>query len=150
VRLKVRYVGRNWKIDKKAVAGAKDLRTLMAGGGPRRFFERVANHKTEMERIQALQGSLKYYGNKGARDTLIELGLAKNCLALDARIAGLLEKLGARVPQPIGRQYQQIERELIHRVAKPLGLSGAQLDRILFQNYDSIRADILIAEAPNR
>jgi len=69
-------------------------------------------------------------------------------MALDTRIFGVLKKVGVKVsPDDI---YRQIERELIHRVAKPLGLSGAQLDRILFQNYDCIRADILIAEAPNR
>jgi hypothetical protein len=83
-----------------------------------------------------LQKSLKYYGNKGARDTAIDLRLAENCIALDARIYGVMKKVGVGIsPDDI---FQQIEKELIQKVAKPLGMSGAQLDRILFQNYDRI------------
>lgn len=83
-----------------------------------------------------MQRSLQYYGNKGARDTLIELGLAENCMALDTRILGVLKKVGVKVvPDDI---YREIEKELIRKVATPLGISGALLDRILFQNYDRI------------
>ena len=85
---------------------------------------------------RSLQKELKYYGNKGARDTLIELRLAENCMALDARIYGLLAKVGVKVsPDDI---YRQIEKELIQKVATPLGMSGALLDRVLFQNYKRI------------
>lgn len=84
----------------------------------------------------ALQEELKYYGNKGARDTLIDLRLAKDVMALDARIFGLLRKVGVKVsPDDI---YRQIEEELIEKVARPLGLTGAVLDRVLFRNYDRI------------
>jgi len=83
-----------------------------------------------------LQDSLKYYGNKGARDTLIELRLAENCMALDARIYGVLERVGVKVrPDDI---FGYIENDLIQKIAKPLGVSGAPLDRILFQNYKAI------------
>jgi hypothetical protein len=34
--------------------------------------------------------------------------------------------------------YKQIERELIWKVATPLRMSGAILDRVLFQNYGRI------------
>ena len=45
-------------------------------------------------------------------------------------------QLGVKVsPDDI---YRQIERELIQKVATPLGMSGALLDRVLFQNYDRI------------
>jgi hypothetical protein len=55
-------------------------------------------------------------------------------MALDARIYGLMAKVGVQVsPDEI---YKQIEKELIQRVATPLKMSGAQLDRVLFQNYD--------------
>jgi hypothetical protein len=75
VPLKVRYVGSNWKNDKKAAAGMKNFRKVTSEGGPKQFFERIANCKTEDERIEALQGTLAFYGNKGARDTLIDLRL---------------------------------------------------------------------------
>jgi hypothetical protein len=142
-----RYVGKHLRTDKKSVAAVHNFRVLMKAGGPRRFFRKLAAVRSEAARIDFLRKHFRFYQEKSARDTLIELGLAKNCLALDARIAGLLGKFGARAPQPLGRHYEQIERELIARVARPLGLSGAQLDRILFQNYDLIRADIAIAKA---
>jgi hypothetical protein len=86
--------------------------------------------------IEAIQNELRYFGNKAARDTLIELGLATNCMALDARIYGLLAKVGVKVsPDDI---YKQIANELIQKVATPLKMSGALLDRALFQNYDRI------------
>jgi hypothetical protein len=134
--LGVRYVGNSWRNDRKAAAAVKNFRKLMARGGPRRFFQQIAELKSEGEKIDALQGELKYYGDKGARDTLIEVRLAENCMALDARIYGVLKKVGVRVsPEDI---FRQIERELIQKVATPLNISGAVLDRALFQNYTRI------------
>lgn len=49
------------------------------------------------ERIKALQSSLRFYENKGARDTAIELGLGNNCMALNVRIFGVLKKVRLRV-----------------------------------------------------
>ena len=136
VQLGVRYVGRDWKSDRKAAAGVKNFRTLEKAGGPKKFFEGIAAKKSEEERIEAMEESMAYFGMKGARDTLIELGLAENCMALDVRIFGVLEKVGVRVsPDDI---YKQIEKELIQKVARALGISGGRLDRILFQNYSRI------------
>jgi hypothetical protein len=137
VELKVRYVGGNWKNDWKAAASARNFKSLMADGGPIQFFrKRIASCETEDERIEALQGALKRYGNKSARDTLIELRLAENCMALDARIYGVLKKVGVRVsPDDI---YRQVERELREKVAEPLGIPAALLDRILFGKYEDI------------
>jgi hypothetical protein len=138
VELKVRYVGSNWKKDWKAKASVRNFRILMAAGGPKHFFQkRIASCKTEEKRIDALRGTLKGYGNKSARDTLIELRLAENCMALDARIFGVLKKVRVKVsPDDI---YKQIEKELREKVAEPLGIQAALLDRILFRKY----ADIL-------
>jgi hypothetical protein len=89
------------------------------------------------KKIGALRGTLKGYGNKSARDTLIELRLAENCMALDARIFGVLKKVKVKVsPDDI---YEQIEKELREKVAGPLNIKAALLDRILFRKY----ADIL-------
>jgi hypothetical protein len=135
VKLGVRYVGSNRRNARKAAAGVANYRKLMKEG-PRKFFEQIAKCKTEEEKIEALQQSLKFYGNKSARDTLIELRLAENCMALDTRIFGVLKMVGVKVsPDDI---YQQIEKELIKKVAKPLKISGALLDRILFQKYNQI------------
>ena len=34
--------------------------------------------------------------------------------------------------------YKQIEKELVEKVATPIGMSGALLDRILFKKYNQI------------
>jgi hypothetical protein len=137
VKLEVRFShGSDWKNDWKAAACAKNFRKLMKDGGPKKFFEQVANCKTENDKIDALQKALKRYGNKSARDTLIELRLAKNCMALDARIFSVLKKVGVHVsPDDI---YMQVEKELREKVAEPLGISAALLDRILFKQYANI------------
>jgi hypothetical protein len=139
-----RYVSRrkSWKKDRKAAAAVSNFRTLMRAGGPTKFFQLVAKLPSESGRIQHLRDGLNFYGKKGARDTLIELGLAKKCLALDARILGLLKKLGVKMAGSLDGYYEQIEQELLRYVAKPSGLTGAKLDRVLFQNYDVILTDL--------
>jgi hypothetical protein len=48
----------------------------------------------------------------------------------------VLEGVGVKAsPADILRH---VENELIRKVAEPLGISGARLDRILFQNYKAI------------
>jgi hypothetical protein len=139
-----RYVGKKIP-NRKVEAALHNFKALDKAGGPWRFFEQVAALPTEKERIQLLNNRkrFQYYGKKGARDTLIEFGLAKRCLALDARILGLLKKVGARVPRSIDKHYEEIETELINHVAKPCGLSGGNLDRILFRNYGDIMVRLL-------
>ncbi len=92
--------------------------------------------------VQYLSKELKYYKKKGCRDLLIDFRLASDCLALDQRLKNILEGLGARIEGSINSQYEQIEQELIDRVAEP-GLSGGQLDRILFQNVGDIMVRLL-------
>jgi hypothetical protein len=147
VGIGTRYVSKKkgWKQDKKAGAAVCNFRALMKAGGPKKFFKRVAALPTEKERIQFLSNreTFQYYGKKGARDTLIELGLAKECVALDARILGLLEKVGVEIKRgSLDRDYERIEGELIQKVAKPLNISGARLDRVLFQYNNQIVAMI--------
>jgi hypothetical protein len=50
-------------------------------------------------------------------------------MALDTRIFGVLKKVGVKVsPDDI---YQQVERELSKKVAKPLGISGIAGSRLV-------------------
>jgi hypothetical protein len=137
VKLEARFShGSTWRKDWKAEASVRNFKILRDAGGPKKFFQTIASCRTEEERIEALQGALKRYGNKGARDTLIELRLAENCMALDARIFGVLKKVGVRIgPDDI---YKQVERELREKVAEPLGIQAALLDRILFGKYEDI------------
>jgi hypothetical protein len=34
--------------------------------------------------------------------------------------------------------YDEIEQEILENICKPIGLSGIQFDRMLYQNYDEI------------
>jgi hypothetical protein len=136
VKLRVRYVGSDWKSDRKSAAAVRNFRKLTVRDTPKKFFDRVAKCRSEDEKIAMLQRELVFFGNKSARDSLIELRLAENVMALDARIYGVLRKVGVRLsPDDI---YRQIEKELIQKVAAPLGMTGALLDRVFFRNYDQI------------
>jgi hypothetical protein len=135
---RTRYVRKQFRKDPKSRAALKNFHTLLARGGPKRFFREIAAKQCEVARIEALKAELAGYGAKTARDTAIELGLAKDCMALDIRLRGLLAAVGA---QTEGMGYEDMERAMIQQVAKP-GMTGGQLDRILFQNYDLILADI--------
>ena len=136
-----RYVGkkaRNRKVD----AAVHNFKALVKAGGPRRFFEKVAAEKGTPARAKYLSEKLHYYKKKGCRDILIELRLASDCMALDRRIRKIIEELGVKIDGSIDRQYQQIEQELINKVAEP-SFTGGQLDRILFQNYGDIIVRLL-------
>ena len=137
-----RYVGkkpRNRKVD----AALHNFDVIVRAGGPERFFSEVAKKKGTEEKIKYLADSLKYYKKKGCRDILIELRLASDCMALDQRLKTILVAAGGRFSGSINRQYEQIERELVERVAKPSGISGGELDRVLFQNYPDIMVRLL-------
>jgi len=138
-----RYIGessRNRKVD----ATLYNFDALKRAGGPKRFFKRVAEieptsgKSATSAKIGFLCENFNFYKKKSCRDTLIELRLATDCLALDQRLRNIMECLGAKVPKSIDRHYDEIEKELISNVAKPCGLSGGELDRILFQNYGDI------------
>jgi hypothetical protein len=137
-----RYIRKNFRRDPKSRAVLRNFHTLTGKGGPKGFFRRIANERSEPTRIEALQ-ELAGYGPKTARDTAIELGLAKNCLALDTRLRALLSAVGAQTDRA---SYDAIEKAMLTKVVRPR-LTGGQLDRILFQNYDKILADIKLARS---
>lgn len=139
--VRARYVRKNFRRDPKSKAVLQNFHALVRNGGPKSFFRRIAAERTEIARIDRLRRELAGYGPKTARDTAIELGLAKNCMALDIRLRALLSAVGAGTD---AASYAEIEKGLISKVARP-GMTGAQLDRILFQNYDKILADIRLA-----
>jgi hypothetical protein len=132
-----RYVGKSTK-NRKIDAALHNFDALVEAGGPKKFFQDIAAMKTIDKKIEGLATKLAFYKKKGCRDTLIELRLGTDCLALDQRLRNIMECVGAKVPKSIDRHYDEIEKELITTVAKPCGLSGGELDRILFQNYGDI------------
>jgi hypothetical protein len=72
---------------------------------------------------------------------MADLGLARNVIALDVRLLNLLKLVGVRVPSKVRTDeatYKQVQDALLRQVAKPAGINGVQLDRILFNNYYQI------------
>jgi hypothetical protein len=131
-----RYVGKNPK-NAKVDAALYNFKVLVKEGGPRQFFKKVAVAKDTTAMLDFLEHKLHYYKKKGCRDTLISLGLAGDCMALDVRIKNILEGVGVKFRGSVNRHYEQLETELIERVARPT-FSGGELDRVLFQNYGDI------------
>lgn len=137
-----RYVGKSTK-NAKVDAALHNFHALCDAGGPKRFFQGIAALPSVDKRIEYLSGNLAFYKKKGCRDTLIDLQLARDCMALDRRLTRILTCLGARVPRSLNKHYEEIEKALIDKVAHRCGLSGGELDRILFQNYGDIMVRLL-------
>jgi thermostable 8-oxoguanine DNA glycosylase len=87
---------------------------------------------------------LSYIKNKGASDFLTTgFGLVKDHIALDSRILNVLHLVGVNIPergQLNSMMYDALEQMLLEQVCRPLGVSGAELDQLLFRNYKGIRS----------
>lgn len=131
----VRYVTQSHLNCRKTDAALYDFELLETYGGPRRYFEYLASVPVEDWRISIVADEMAYIKNKGARDLLIELGLVRNAIAFDSRLKTVLMKLGAKLPKDVATNracYRSLEQELISKVCIPAGITGGQLDRILF------------------
>jgi hypothetical protein len=85
--------------------------------------------------------SFKYIERKSARNLLIGLDIAQNVITLDQQTIKILKKLGTRFPKEFIRKdnlYCEVKKELISKIYKLLGLSGAQFNHMLYQNCDKI------------
>jgi hypothetical protein len=109
-------------------------------GGPVSFLKKLSQFRDDNERIQFVIRSFKFIKNKGARDLLMELGIVRETIALDVRMQNIFGKLEIEFPRNISnpKVYDQIEEDILFKVCKPLGISGVELDRMLYQNYDEI------------
>lgn len=78
---------------------------------------------------------------------MADLGLARNVIALDVRLLNILRQVGAHVPSNVQTKeasYRRVQDALLEQVATPAGVTGVQLDRILFNNYDAILDEIQV------
>jgi len=139
----VRYVAQDIAKCKKSVAANYNFELLASCGGPRSYFQKIAEVDHEGWRIAAVADDLAYVKNKGARDLLIGLGLLQNAIAFDVRIKNILEHLGAILPNDIAvnrSKYKALESELLETICKPNEITGGHFDRILFSSYKEILA----------
>lgn len=140
-----RYAGRDWRTCKKTSALIKNRNYLRTHpGGPRGFLRDAATLKgSSFERVSFIAERLSYIKQKGARDFLTTgFGLIEDRIALDSRVLGALRHLGLAFPATVASQkalYRELEADLILQICKPLGISGAQLDQLLFRHYKEIK-----------
>jgi hypothetical protein len=120
----------------------KVLRTFESG--PKGFFTKLSEFKgpdSDKTRIRYAMQSLAYIKSKGARDLLMELGLVKDAIALDARVQNVLQKVGIQTLRDFAntpKLYDQTEEDILTKICRPLGITGIEFDRVLYQNYEQI------------
>jgi hypothetical protein len=67
--------------------------------------------------------------------------VVRDCIAFDSRILDVIRQIGIQIPDRVQANealYEEFERLLINQVCRPLGITGAELDQLLFINYNEI------------
>lgn len=130
---------------KKTDALVHNFKVLMNfKGGPKGLLRRLSDFRgsnADKRRIKYVMKIFSYIKSKGARDYLMELGLVKDAIALDIRIQNIFNKIGIMIPKGFENNpklYDEIESDILMKICKPIGISGIELDRILYQNYNDI------------
>lgn len=142
-----RYARKDWRRCAKTTALGRNLLVLREfAGGPKGFIAHLAainGTDTERERIRFVTDRLHFIKNKGARDLLTtSFGLLRNSIAFDARVLGALRVIGVPIPSGVPASahcYAAFEADLVQQVCRPLRLTGAELDQLLFSNYAAIK-----------
>ena len=134
---------------RKTAALVRNLDRLhRAPGGPAGYLAALAAMPDENERVKRVSRDLSYIKLKGARDLMVELGLAREVVALDARVLRILRKAGFAIPDDVQSNpasYSAVQGLLLDSICRPSGISGGALDRILYQESKQILAAL---EAP--
>lgn len=142
----VRYASANIEQCRKTDALTRNFEFLSAfPGGPRAYLAFLATLPDDDTRVARLELDMRYIKLKGARDLLAELGLVTSVVAFDTRLLNILKALGAQLTPGIrtnSLRYKELQDELLTRVCGPIGITGVALDRILYQHYDVIIAQI--------
>lgn len=135
----VRYASQSISKCRKTKALNSNLQTIINKKGPKAYFKRISTIPEEKLRVKTIAGDMAFIKNKGARDLLMELGLVIDAIALDTRVLNILKECGIAVPKDAALDsYASLEAEIIEKVCKPIGVTGMELDRVLYQNYDQI------------
>jgi len=145
LRVGARYASSDVSKSIKAKALAHNFNVLKRfEEGPKGFMKHLAKFKSpdgDRAKIRFVMDNLMYIRNKGARDLLMELGVVRNAIALDARIQAVFKKTGIQMPGNFSSNYkiyEQIENDILNKICCPLKLLGVEFDRMLYQNYQEI------------
>ena len=106
------------------------------------FLSKFQSKTAELDRVAFLTQNLKFIKNKSARDFLMSMGFNTNTLAIDIRIQNIFKHFALGFPPKLNLSskaiYDDLEREIIDKICKPLEVQPVKFDRILFQNYKRI------------
>lgn len=145
----IRSVAQTPRDCRKTQALLKNLKLLSSHpGGPRGYIKEIAALEAGEPRLRRIVRDLAHFKPKGARNFLIDLDLAPNALAPDARVLHVLRCAGAKIPRDVlvhNDTYVAFQSAVRQRVCEPARISGIVLDRILLQNYEAIMADLRAA-----
>jgi hypothetical protein len=140
-----RYASSDMSKCRKTKALAHNLQILKGfKEGPKGLLMKLSElngGSSDRQKIRYLMKNFKYMQSKSARDYLMELGVIQNAIALDVRIRTILTKAGINLPKDFAsnhKLYDQIEKDLLTHICIPLGLSGVEFDRMLYQHYEDI------------
>jgi hypothetical protein len=139
-----RYASSSISKCRKTAALVHNLKALQNKGGPKMFIKALSELKgldADKKRIECLMNDFQFLKSKSARDFLMELGLLTNAVAFDVRVKNVLNKIGISTPKGFAnsaKSYDAAESDVLTGICKPLGISGIELDRMLWQHYDEI------------
>jgi hypothetical protein len=144
-----RYASSDISKCRKTDAIAHNLNVLQkTKGGPTGFLETLSQLNgphAERRRVKYVMKVLRYFKSKSSRDFLMEQGLVRNSIALDIRVINVLKKVGIRIPNAVRSDihiYDRVEADLLTYLCKPLGITGVEFDRLVYQNYKAILNDL--------
>lgn len=141
----VRYAGKTVATCRKSKAVVANLATVLDAGGPKRYITALVENNEEKSVCRQIAKDFAYIKLKGSRDLAAELGLVRDSIALDVRLLKILALCGVNAPQGIKSNrasYEDVHDVLLDRVCRPARVTGAEFDRILYQNYKAICRDL--------
>jgi len=141
-----RYASSDISKCKKTNAIVHNLKVLKNfKDGPRELLKKLSGFRgnnTDKRKIKYIMKIFQYMKSKGSRDFLMELGLVENAIALDVRIQNIFNKIDIKLPKGFETKqklYDDIEKDILSKICKPLKLLGVEFDRMLYQNYENIK-----------
>jgi hypothetical protein len=142
----VRYVTLDPERCRKTAALVRNLEFLESfPDRAKGYLKLLAAEPSERVRVKHVSRHLAYIKNKGARDLLIELDLGRSLITLDVRSLNVLKWAGAKLPvkvQSNPAQYEALESAVLREVCARVGLTGAEVDRIIYWNYEELKTEL--------
>jgi hypothetical protein len=144
-----RYASSSISKCRKTAALVHNLKAIQNKGGPKKFIKILSELKgpdADKKRIECLLKDFQFLKSKSARDFLMELGLLTNAVAFDVRVKNVLNKIGIATPKGFensAKSYDEAESDVLTGICQPLEISGIELDRMLYQNYEEIMKMII-------